>query len=81
MDTSIHTYIYTRKRKNYTQEANKKVRFGPTYMHAFNVYTPNIYIYIQHTSIHIHAYNLHVIIKIVNTNKEALYKMKANCIP
>ena len=44
------------KEKNFTQEANKKIRFGPTYMHAFNVYTPDIYIedtskYIEYESI------------------------------
>ena len=48
-------------------------------MHAFNVYTPNIYII--HTSIHIHAYNLQMSIKIVNTNIEALGKMRVYCIP
>ena len=46
-------------------------------MHAFNLYTPKIYI----SNIHIHAYNLYVSIKIVNTNIEALCKMKAFCIP
>ena len=54
-----------------------------TYMHAFNLYTPSRQtvtiiilnkIYIKHTSIHIHAYNLHVSIEIVNTNIEALWK-------
>ena len=67
------------KEKKYTHEANTKIRFGPAYMHAFKLYTPKIYI--KHTSIHIHAYNLHVSIKIVNTNIEALCKMKAYCIP
>ena len=79
IDTSIHTYIYKVKEKKYTQEAYYKIRFEPTYKHAFNVYTPIIYI--QHTSIHIHAYNVHVSIKIVNTNIEALSEMKAYCIP
>ena len=74
IDTSNHTYIVTNKRQTYTQEANNKIRFGPIYMYAFNVYTHELY---KKISIHKHAYNLLVSIKIVNTNIETLCKTKA----
>ena len=49
-------------------------------MHAFNLYTPKIYIYQTYI-------NPHTCIQFTRkyknryTNKEALYKMKANCTP